>query len=363
MSDRPIDLRSDTATRPTTAMREAMAAAPVGDDVVHEDPSINALQDRIAGLLGKEAALFVPSGTMSNQIGVRVHCQPGDEVILEESAHIYAYEQGGIAQLSGCASRTVRGERGIFRRTQIEDFIRPDNCHYVRTRLVCLENTSNRGGGTVWPYDELESICDWAHGHGLATHLDGARLFNAVVASGIPAARWAQHFDTVSVCFSKGLGAPVGSALCGTRTAIEKANRVRKFFGRGMRQAGIIAAGALHALEHHIDRLADDHVHAQLLADRIAAAPGLQLDSPRVETNLVFFTVDPRLGTAAEFAGRLKRHGVLVGAIAKQAIRAVPHLDVSRADVELAGERIVQAAAEAAAEEGSNVPAARSAYA
>lgn len=362
MSDRPIDLRSDTATRPTPAMREAMARADVGDDVVNEDPSMNRLQERIAELLGKEAALFVPSGTMSNQIGVRVHCQPGDEVILEEHAHIYAYEQGGIAQLSGCASRTVRGDRGIFRRSQLEDFIRPDNCHYVRTRLVCLENTANRGGGTVWPYAEVEAICDWAHGHGLATHLDGARLFNAVVASSIPAAKWAQHFDTVSVCFSKGLGAPVGSALCGPRKLIDKANRVRKVFGGGMRQAGIIAAGALHALDHHIDRLAEDHANAQRLADHLAKVDGLNLDSPKIETNLVFFTVDPKLGTAAEFAARLKKHGVLVGAIGKQAIRAVTHLDVNQTDVDRAGSLIAAAASEALTTTTAG-PAARSAYA
>jgi threonine aldolase len=362
MSDRPVDLRSDTATRPTPAMRAAMAAAEVGDDVSAEDPSINRLQEKIAALLGKEAALYVPSGTMSNQIGVRLHCAPGDEIILEESAHIYAYEQGGIAQLSGCASRTVSGENGIFRLDQIQDFIRPDNCHYVRTRLVCIENTSNRGGGTVWPYERIEQICDWAHSHGLATHLDGARLFNAVVASGIPAEKWAQHFDTVSVCFSKGLGAPVGSAICGTRKAIDKAVRVRKVFGGGMRQGGIIAAGALYALENNIDRLADDHANARRLAEYVVQCDGLRLDPPQIETNLVFFTVDPRLGTAADFSARLKKHGVLVGALGKQLIRAVTHLDVSSADIERAGASIKAAAAEAAA--GARpAETARSAYA
>ncbi|MCE9605966.1 MAG: aminotransferase class I/II-fold pyridoxal phosphate-dependent enzyme [Planctomycetia bacterium] len=346
MSASAIDLRSDTATRPTSAMRAFMAAAEVGDDVSGEDPSINRLQERIAALLGKEAALFVPSGTMSNQIGVRLHCVPGDEIILEETAHIYAYEQGGVAQLSGCATRTVRGEYGIFGLDQIRDMIRPDNAHYPRTRLLCIENTSNRGGGTVWPLERVEELCDWAHGQGLATHLDGARLFNAVVATGIAADRWAAHFDTVSVCFSKGLGAPVGSAICGPRKLIDKALRVRKVFGGGMRQGGIIASGALYALDNNIDRLADDHGNARRFAELIRNVEGIKLDPPKIETNIVFFHVDPRLGTAADFAGRLKRAGLLVGALAKQTIRAVTHLDVTTADIEQAAAILKTTAAE-----------------
>ncbi len=240
-----IDFRSDTVTKPTPEMRAAMAAAEVGDDVFDEDPTVLKLQRRVAELLGKEAALFVPSGSMSNQIGLRVHCSPGDEFICEAGCHIYNYEQSAYAQLSGLASRTVEGEFGVLRLDQLTNLIRPDNEHQVRTRLVALENTHNRGAGRIQPYDTVVEICTWAHAHGLATHLDGARLFNAVVASGTPAFEWAQHFDTVSVCFSKGLGAPVGSALAGPRDLIAQARRHRKLFGGGMRQAGIIAAGAL----------------------------------------------------------------------------------------------------------------------
>jgi threonine aldolase len=361
MTDRAVDLRSDTATRPTAAMRAAMAAADVGDDVLAEDPTMNRLQETIAAMVGKEAALFVPSGTMSNQIGVRLHCLPGDELILEESAHIYGYEQGGVAQLSGCATRTVKGDYGIFNVEQIENFLHPDNCHYTRTRLLCIENTSNRGGGRVWPIEQIAELCDWAHAHGLATHLDGARLFNAVVASGIPAHEWCKHFDTVSVCFSKGLGAPVGSAICGTRKHIEHAIRVRKVFGGGMRQAGIIAAGALHALENHVARLAEDHANAKRFADLIRDVDGITLDPPQIETNIVYFNVDPRLGMAAEFAARLKRHGVLVGPLYKHQIRAVTHLDVTRSDCER-GAAAVRAAAEEALGDAEPIGAVRSAY-
>jgi threonine aldolase len=358
---RVVDLRSDTATRPTPAMRAVMAAADVGDDVLGEDPMMNRLQDRIAEILGKEAALFVPSGTMSNQIGVRLHCQPGDEIILEESAHIYGYEQGGVAQLSGCATRTVRGDHGLFGVEDIENLVRPDNCHYARSRLLCLENTSNRGGGRVWPIEQVAELCDWAHGQGLATHLDGARLFNAVVASGIPAQEWCRHFDTVSVCFSKGLGAPVGSAICGPRKLIDKAVRVRKVFGGGMRQAGIIAAGALYALEHNVERLAEDHTNAKVFADGICDVDGITLDPPRIETNIVYFLVDPKLGTAMDFAARLRKHGLLVGALGKQQIRAVTHLDVNRDDCDF-GAAALRAAATEALEQPTPVAAGRSAY-
>ncbi len=258
-----IDLRSDTVTRPTAAMRQAMANAEVGDDVFGDDPTVNRLQERIAEMLGKEAAVYVPSGTMSNQIGVRIHCQPGDEFICEAGCHIYNYEQAGYAQLSGVAARTVEGDFGVLRLEQLTGLIRGENDHLVRTRLVCLENTHNRGSGRIQPYDEVVRICRWAHDSDLATHLDGARLFNAVVATGISARDWSQHFDTVSVCFSKGLGAPVGSALAGPKELIAKARRARKLFGGGMRQAGVIAAAALYALEHHVERLADDHTQRQ----------------------------------------------------------------------------------------------------
>jgi threonine aldolase len=323
-----------------------MAAAEVGDDVFNEDPTVHALQDRVAALLGKEAALFVPSGSMSNQIGVRVHCAPGDEFICEAGCHIYNYEQAAYAQLSGVAARTVQGDFGVLRLDQLTGMIRPDNEHQVRTKLVCLENTHNRGAGRIQPFDTVVEICSWAHAHGLTTHLDGARLFNAVVMTGISAANWAEHFDTVSVCFSKGLGAPIGSALAGPRELMVKARRHRKLFGGGMRQAGVIAAAALYALDHHIDRLAEDHENARLLAAAVREADGLELYPAEIDTNIMIFQVDPRLGTAADFAAQLKAGGVLMLPVGAQLIRAVTHLDVSRADAEQAG-AIIHATAEA----------------
>jgi len=340
-----IDLRSDTVTRPTPGMRQAMASAEVGDDVFGDDPTVLRLQERIAEMLGKEAALYVPSGAMSNQIGVRVHCQPGDEFICEAGCHIYNYEQGAYAQLSGLAARTVEGDYGVLRLEQLTDLVRGENDHLVRTRLVCLENTHNRGSGRIQPYDEVVRICHWAHEHGLVTHLDGARLFNAVVATGIAAPKWSQHFDTVSVCFSKGLGAPVGSALAGPRDLIIKARRARKLFGGGMRQAGIIAAGALYALEHHVGRLAEDHASAQILASAVRECPGLELRPVQVDTNIVIFHVDPLLGTAADLVARLKAQDVWMYAIAPQSIRAVTHLDVNRRQIELAAEVVRRIAA------------------
>ena len=344
MADKVLDFRSDTVTKPTPAMRAAMAQAEVGDDVFDEDPSIHGLQERIAGLLGKEAAVFVPSGSMSNQIGVRVHCSPGDEFICDVGCHIYNYEQGAYAQLSGVAARTVDGPNGVMRLDQLTGLIRADNEHLVRTRLVCLENTHNRGGGRIQPYDVVESICKWAHANSLVTHLDGARLFNAAVASGIEARRWAQHFDTVSVCFSKGLGAPVGSALVGPKDLMQKARRIRKLFGGGMRQAGVLAAAAIYALDHHVARLAEDHANARRLADSVRGIAGLKLASDSVDSNIVIFNVDPSLGTGAEFCLRLKDRGLLMLAIAAQQVRAVTHLDVNEADTIQAGKIVAEVA-------------------
>lgn len=338
MTSQYLDFRSDTVTRPTPAMRRAMAEAEVGDDVFGDDPSVNRLQRKLAEMLGKEAALYVPSGTMSNLIGVRVHCRPGDEMICEAGCHIYNYEQAGYAQLSGIAARTVTGRHGVMQVDQLRDLVRPADAHYVRTRLVTIENTHNRGGGRIQPYDAVEAVCRWAREHRLATHLDGARLFNAAVATGIEASRWAQHFDTVSVCFSKGLGAPVGSALAGPRDLMLEAHRHRKVLGGGMRQAGVIAAAALFALEHHVDRLAEDHANAQRLADGIRRIDELRLEPEQVDTNLLFFRVDPALGTAAEFSAKLKERGLLMLATAATTIRAVTHLDVSQRDVDRAVE-------------------------
>jgi len=338
-----VDLRSDTVTRPTPGMRAAMAEADVGDDVFAEDPTVNRLQRRIAEMLGLEAALYVPSGTMSNLIGVRLHCGPGDEMIAEAGCHILHYEQAGYAQLSGVAARAVEGRFGVLDPGQLDGLVRGDNAHLVRTRLVTLENTHNRGGGRIQPYENVEAICRWARENGLRTHLDGARLFNAVVATGIPAPDWTRHFDTVGVCFSKGLGAPVGSAICGPRDVIAEGLRHRKVLGGGMRQAGVIAAAALYALENHVERLAEDHANLARLADGIRDIEGIELVGEPFDTNILFFRVEPKLGTAAELCARLKERGVLMLPTAPATVRAVTHLDVDERDIDRAVEVVKDA--------------------
>jgi threonine aldolase len=343
MPETIIDLRSDTVTRPTPGMRAAIQAADVGDDCFNEDPTVHRLQDKFAAMLGKEAALYVPSGTMSNQTCIKAHTQPGDELICETTCHIYNFEAGGPAALSGVTCRTIEGDYGILDVSQLEGKVRPVNDHLVRTRLVCLENTHNRGGGRIYPIDKIQAISEWAHANGLLMHLDGARLFNAVVATGIPAPQWARHFDSVSVCFSKGLGAPIGSALAGTREFVTKARRVRKLLGGSMRQAGVAAAGALYALENHITRLTEDHKHAQVIAAAIADTPGLRLDPADVQTNLIFFEVDPDLGTSRDVAAALKQRGILVQTPGTHVMRACTHLDVSATQAERVAETIRQA--------------------
>jgi threonine aldolase len=312
-------------------MRAAMANAEVGDDVIDADPTCERLQKLTAEILGKEAALFMPSGTMTNQVGVRIHCKPGDELLCEAGCHIYNYEQGAFAQLSGVVARTIEGKASVLSVEQLRGLVRPENDHLVRTRLVCLENTHNRGAGKIQPHEDVVAICEWAHEAGLQTHLDGARLWNAAAATGIAEAEWSRHFDTVSVCFSKGLGAPVGSALAGPKDMIKEARRHRKLFGGAMRQAGVIAAGALYALEHHRQRLAEDHANAQIIAKAVCEAEGLSLSPDTVDTNIVIFRVDPKLGTAGEFVAELKAGGVLSLAISPMQIRLVTHLDVSQA--------------------------------
>ncbi|QDU31751.1 L-allo-threonine aldolase [Anatilimnocola aggregata] len=343
-----IDLRSDTVTKPTASMRAAIAACEVGDDVIDVDPTCDRLERRTAELLGKEAAIFMPSGTMTNQVAVRIHCKPGDEFICEAGCHIYNYEQGAFAQLSGVVARTVEGPAGVLSASQLKGLIRPFNDHLVRTKLVCLENTHNRGAGKVQPYDHVEEICTWAHESGLRTHLDGARLFNAVAATGISAEQWSRHFDTVSVCFSKGLGAPVGSALAGPKEMIQEARRHRKLFGGGMRQCGIIAAGALYALEHHRARLVEDHANAQLLAEAIRQTEGISLSPKDVDTNIIIFAVEPALGSSAQFAAELKQQGVLSLPISGTQVRLVTHLDVTEALCRQAAKIIKQVAGELA---------------
>ena len=424
-----IDLRSDTVTRPTDAMRQAMAHAEVGDDVFGEDPTVNALEEMTASLLGKEAAMFVPSGTMANQLAVRLHTQGGDEVLLEAGAHVLGNEAGAAAALSGVTCRTIAGRRGIFTADDLLAALRPPNVHHPPTRLVCVENTHNVGGGSVWPIETLAQLsqaaksrglafhmdgarlwnasvasgiperdyashCDtvsvcyskglgapvgsalvgprqtidrarrfrkmlgggsvWpietlaqlsqaARSRGLAFHMDGARLWNASVASGIPERDYSSHCDTVSVCYSKGLGAPVGSALAGPREAINRARRFRKMLGGGMRQAGILAAGALYALNHHRQRLKDDHANARLLAEGLLQIPRVSIDDP-IETNIVRF----RIGSnrAAEVAQTLKQRGVLILPVGPDRFRAVTHLMIRPADIRAAVQAIQSAVCE-----------------
>src|ERR1035438_5308817 len=331
---RLIDLRSDTVTKPTPAMREVMARAEVGDDVFGDDPTVKELEAQTAELLGKEAALFVPSGTMANQLAIRGHTQPGDEILVEANAHIYYYEGGAPAALSGVMCRCLNGQRGIFTGADVEAALRPADQHFAPTRLVCVENTHNRGGGKIWSLDQIQHVAAAARNHGLQLHLDGARLWNAAVATRIQVLDYAAHFDTVSVCFSKGLGAPVGSALVGSRGFIERARRFRKMFGGGMRQAGIIAAGALVALRQHRDRLAEDHANAKSLAFGLAAVSGLDADPAEVETNMVRFRV--RSLQAQHLVDRLRAQGVLVLAVGPDTIRAVTSLMVSSEDIQAA---------------------------
>jgi threonine aldolase len=343
MQGPPIDLRSDTVTKPTPGMRRAMAEAEVGDDVFGDDPTVKRLEAMTAELLGKEAALFVPSGTMANQIGIGVNTQPGDELLCAATSHVYVWEAGGIARLSGVTARTFEGDGGVLSLDDVRDAIRPtDDVHYVRTRLVCLENTHNRGGGRIHPITSIAAIARWAREHSLAMHLDGARLMNAVVGSGFQAHEWARYFDTVSICFSKGLGAPIGSALAGSSDAIRRARRLRKLFGGGMRQVGIIAAAAIYALEHHVDRLTEDHELARILADAFDNTEGFALESRPVETNLVWVVVNPSVGTAAEVAAYLNSRGIRVSVPGPQVIRACTHLDVTCEQVEYTAQVIRQ---------------------
>jgi threonine aldolase len=331
---RVIDLRSDTVTKPTPAMRQAMAQAEVGDDVFGDDPTVKELEAETAAILGKEAALYVPSGTMANQLAIRSHTEAGDEILVEANAHIYYYEAGGPAMLSGVMCRCLEGNRGVFTGAQVESALRPADVHFPRTRLVCVENTHNRGGGKIWSIAQIQEVAAAARKHDLKLHLDGARLWNASVATGIPERQYAAPFDSLSVCFSKGLGAPVGSALAGSRSFIERARRFRKMLGGGMRQAGIIATGALFALRNQRERLAEDHANAKALARGLAGITGLEADPAEVETNMVRFRVLHL--PAQELVERLQAQGVLVLAVGRDTIRAVTNLMVSAEDISAA---------------------------
>jgi len=335
-----IDLRSDTVTRPTPNMRAAMAQARVGDDVYGEDPTVNALESRAAHLLGKEAALFVPTGVMANQLCIRVHTRPGDEVIAEKTAHVIRYEGGSASALSQVQVCCLEGDRGLLTAKSVVEAIRPHDIHYPPTTLVCLEQTHNVGGGAVYPLSTMQEITRVAGDRGLASHLDGARLFNAVVASGVSAAAFAQPFDTVSFCLSKGLGAPVGSVIVSTHDRVARLRRLRKMFGGGMRQAGILAAAGLYALDHHITRMQEDHDNAKHFALQLQQIPAVYVDPDLVETNIVLFEVVGSDRSTGEIVQVLKDVGVLLNAVGEHRFRAVTHLDVSSADIEQATHRI-----------------------
>jgi threonine aldolase len=331
---RVVDLRSDTVTRPTPAMRKAMAEAEVGDDVWGDDPTVIELEAEVAGMLGKEAAVYVPSGAMGNLVSVRSHTRPGDELFIHELAHIVVHEQAGAAVLAGVQTRMLPGDGGVLEVREIASRLRdPSDVHHARQSLLCLENTIGEVGGRVLPQERLAELAGFAHEHGLRVHMDGARLWNAAVASGRPPAEIAAPVDSASVCFSKGLGAPVGSAVVGSAEFLAVARRNRKLVGGGMRQAGIIAAAGVYALEHHVERLAEDHANARRLAEGLSDLPGVALDPATVETNIVFFDVCGER-TAADAVARLLDGGVRMGAMGPRTVRAVTHLDITRQQIE-----------------------------
>ncbi len=332
-SDR-VDLRSDTITQPTQAMREAMASADVGDDVFGEDPTVIKLQERMASIMGKEAGLMVPSGTMANAIAIRTHTQPGDEIITEEHSHIYVYEAGGFAALSGCSIALVPGNRGIMAAEEVKAKIRKSSecsSHYPNGSLVCIENTSNRGGGTFYPQSAIDEIAQVAKESDCALHVDGARIFNAAVASDVDPARMVRDCDTVSICISKGLGAPVGGVLVGSREVIEEAHRWRKMFGGGMRQAGVLAAAGLYALEHNRNRLSEDHARARALAGELERVAGLEVDLESVQSNMIYLRTE---APASEFVEKAAARGIDFLALGSDLLRLVTHLHITDEDIE-----------------------------
>ncbi|MCA9034396.1 MAG: aminotransferase class I/II-fold pyridoxal phosphate-dependent enzyme [Planctomycetaceae bacterium] len=314
-------------------MRWAMLTAEVGDDMLGEDPTVNQLEARIAEMCGKQAAVFVCSGTQANQVAVRVHCRPGDELLINETGHIANFEAGGAAALSGVTVRTIQAEQGRLDVDQLKGRIRSNDQHYGRTKLVCLENTTNLGGGVSYSLPHLRRVSEWARSHGLRLHLDGARVFNAVVSQGYALADVCECFDTISICFSKGLGCPMGSVVVGSHDDIFESRRVRKLFGGAMRQAGFAAAAALYALDHNIHRLTDDHENAKTLGHLLQQIPGMTVETETLETNLVYFSVDPSFGSAVQMVAALQKAGVLLFPMGGQRMRAVTHLNVSAEDM------------------------------
>ncbi len=321
-----IDFRSDTVTKPGKGMKEAMMNAAVGDDVFGEDPSINKLEEKTAKLFGMEAALFCPSGTMTNQIAIKAHTQPGDEVICDGSAHVYQYEGGGIAFNSGASVRLINGDRGRITATQVKENINPDDPHRANTKLVCIENTSNRGGGSCYDFNEIRNIAKVCKENNLAFHLDGARLFNAIVAKKESPSDYGHAFDSISICLSKSLGCPVGSLLLGKKDFIKKSRRLRKVFGGGMRQAGFLAAAGIYALDNNIERLEEDHANAKRIADVLKQQQYVEMVLP-VETNIIIFQVKGT--TAPEVVAKMKEKNILAYAIAPDRVRLVLHLDLT----------------------------------
>ena len=331
MSDRVVDLRSDTVTRPSEDMLRAMAAAEVGDDVLGDDPTVHALEERMAGLLGKEAAVYVPSGTMANLIGILTQTSPGDEIILDRNCHIINYEAGGAAVIGGVQLYPLDSPDGFLPEEMLEGAVRPDNIHHANTTLVTVENTQNRGGGRVYPFERLEAVSRFAADHGLRLHMDGARLANAVVATGISFEKYGSLVDSINICFSKGLGAPVGSILISDAGTIKKARDWRKRLGGGMRQAGVLAGACLFALDNNIERLAEDHARAARIGRIVEAVPGADLVFP-VDTNIVIFTIGD--ADSAEFVSRLEDKGILALAIGPGRVRMVTHLDITDNDID-----------------------------
>lgn len=334
-----IDLRSDTLTKPTEEMRAVMARAEVGDDVFGEDPTVNRLQEKVAKLFGKEAALFVASGTMGNQVCLNAHTQPGDEVICDYNSHIFNYEGGAPAVLSGVQLHPIAGERGIIDVSRIEAVVRPSDHHYAHSKLIAIENTHNRGGGAIFPLQKMRKIYQLAQKHQLKVHLDGARIWHAAIATDTPLSEYGKCVDSISVCLSKGLGAPVGSVVVGSAEFIDRAHRYRKIYGGGMRQAGILAAAGIYAIDHHYQRLADDHRRAKRLADELSRMPGIEIDPVEVETNLIIFKVDVAKRSPGEWCRLMKEENVLMLPFGHDRVRMVTHLHITDQDIDMVTDR------------------------